>query len=131
MTTATGDTSETRRPAVQSDIVGGRPEALSPALSQFIHLARWIAATAVLLHHVSATFVSVPDIMTARHNALEYVWWFATPYIFAHEAVIVFFVLSGFLVGGAVAGQVLGGNTGSTVAGAAIGGVAGAVTTPK
>lgn len=105
MTTATGDTSETRRPAVQSDIVGGRPEALSPALSQFIHLARWIAATAVLLHHVSATFVSVPDIMTARHNALEYVWWFATPYIFAHEAVIVFFVLSGFLVGGAVAGR--------------------------
>ena len=105
MTTATGDTSDTRRPAVQSDIVGGRPEALSPALSQFIHFARWIAATTVMLHHVSAIFVSVPDIMTARHNPLVYVWWFATPYIFAHEAVVVFFVLSGFLVGGAVVGR--------------------------
>ena len=34
-------------------------------------------------------------------------------------------------IGGAVAGQVLGGDTGSTVAGAAIGGVAGAATTPR
>ncbi|WP_425987313.1 hypothetical protein [Brevundimonas sp. TWP2-3-2] len=34
-------------------------------------------------------------------------------------------------IGGAVAGQIIGGNTGSTVAGAAIGGVAGAATTPR
>ena len=34
-------------------------------------------------------------------------------------------------VGGAVAGQVIGGDTKSTVAGAAIGGVAGAVTRPR
>ena len=34
-------------------------------------------------------------------------------------------------IGGAVAGQVIGGDTGSTVAGAAIGGVAGAATTPR
>jgi osmotically inducible lipoprotein OsmB len=34
-------------------------------------------------------------------------------------------------IGGAVAGQVLGGDTGATVAGAAIGGVAGAATTPR
>lgn len=34
-------------------------------------------------------------------------------------------------LGGAVAGQVIGGDTGSTVAGAVIGGVAGAATTPR
>ncbi|MES2860832.1 MAG: YMGG-like glycine zipper-containing protein [Pseudomonadota bacterium] len=34
-------------------------------------------------------------------------------------------------IGGAVAGQVIGGDTKSTVAGAAIGGVAGAATTPR
>ena len=101
--TATDTTGEAHAPtSVQSDIVGGRPEALSVALSQFVHLARWVAATLVLLYHVSATFVSVPDIMIAPHNPLVYVWWFFTPFIFAHEAVIVFFVLSGFLVGGAV-----------------------------
>ncbi len=87
---------------VRSDLVGGHPEPMSVALSRFIHLARWVAALMVLLHHVSATFVSVPDIMTAPHNPLAYVWWFFTPYVFAHEAVVVFFVLSGFLVGGAV-----------------------------
>ena len=87
---------------VRSDIVGGHPEPMSVALSRFIHLARWVAALAVLLHHVSATFVSVPDIMSAPHNPLVYVWWFFTPYVFAHQAVVVFFVLSGFLVGGAV-----------------------------
>lgn len=91
--------------AIRSDIVGARPEPLSPALSRFIHLARWVAAFVVLLHHVSATFVSVPDIMSAPHGPLAYVWWFFTPYAFAHEAVVVFFVLSGFLVGGAVLGR--------------------------
>ena len=103
MMTANDTTGEAPAPTpVQSDIVGGSPEALSVALSQFIHVARWIAATMVLVYHVSATFVSVPDIMTAPHNPLVYVWWFFTPFIFAHEAVVVFFVLSGFLVGGAV-----------------------------
>jgi osmotically inducible lipoprotein OsmB len=34
-------------------------------------------------------------------------------------------------IGGAVAGQAIGGNTGATVAGAAIGAIGGAVTTPK
>ena len=87
---------------MRSDIVGGHPEAMSLALSRFIHFARWSSAWMVLLHHISATFVSVPDIMTAPHNPLAYVWWFFTPYAFAHEAVVVFFVLSGFLVGGAV-----------------------------
>ena len=40
--------------------------------------------------------------MSAPHAPPVYVWWFLTAYTFAHGAVVVFFVLSGFLVGGAV-----------------------------
>lgn len=75
---------------------------MSPAASRFIHLARWVAAFLVVLHHVAAAFVSVPDIMTAPHGPHAHLVWFLAPYAFAHEAVVVFFVLSGFLVGGAV-----------------------------
>ena len=75
---------------------------VSEAASSFIHLARWLAALVVLVYHVSTALVSVPDIMSAPHHPVAYVWWFFTPYAFAHEAVVVFFVLSGFLVGGAV-----------------------------
>ena len=106
MTNAAMEQDETPQPAkaVLSDIVGGRPEALSIALcaSSIWRAGRCHRGAAA---HVSATFVSVPDIMTAPHNPLAYVWWFFTPYIFAHEAVIIFFVLSGFLVGGAVLGR--------------------------
>jgi peptidoglycan/LPS O-acetylase OafA/YrhL len=82
-----------------------RPLAMSPAVSRFIHLARWVAALFVVLEHVGTTFVSVPDIMRAPHGPLVYVWWFFSVYAFAHEAVVVFFVLSGFLVGGLVLGR--------------------------
>lgn len=66
------------------------------ALSHFIDVARWVAALAVMLGH--AAFISLPDIMTAPHGPGVYVWWFMTA--FWHQAVIVFFVISGFLVGG-------------------------------
>lgn len=66
------------------------------ALSHFIDVARWVAACAVMLGH--AAFISLPDIMTAPHGAGVYVWWFITA--FWHQAVLVFFVISGFLVGG-------------------------------
>ncbi|PWB84354.1 MAG: acyltransferase [Methylocystaceae bacterium] len=66
------------------------------AVSHFIDVARWVAAFAVMLGH--AAFISLPDIMTAPHGAGVYVWWFVTA--FWHQAVIVFFVISGFLVGG-------------------------------
>jgi peptidoglycan/LPS O-acetylase OafA/YrhL len=68
-------------------------------LSNFIALARWVAATAVLLGHVG-TLVQIPDIMVAPHGPGVYAWWFLTA--FAHQAVLVFFVISGFLVGGDV-----------------------------
>ena len=75
---------------------------MTPALSRFIDCARWIAALTVALHHAHGAFVSQADIMTAPHWPPAYVWWFLTAYPFAHGAVVVFFVLSGFLVGGAV-----------------------------
>lgn len=75
---------------------------MTPALSRFIDCARWIAATFVALHHAHGAFVNQGDIMTASHAPPVYVWWFMTAYPFAHGAVVVFFVLSGFLVGGSV-----------------------------
>lgn len=70
---------------------------MNDRLSNFIALARWVAAAAVLLGHVG-TLVQIPDIMVAPHGPGVYAWWFLTA--FAHQAVLVFFVISGFLVGG-------------------------------
>lgn len=75
---------------------------MTPALSRFIDCARWMAALTVALHHAHGAFVNQGDIMTASHAPPVYVWWFMAAYPFAHGAVVVFFVLSGFLVGGAV-----------------------------
>ncbi|MBG0809561.1 acyltransferase [Methylosinus sp. H3A] len=72
---------------------------MSVALSDFIHAARWIAAFAVLLAHANV-LISLSDIMVVPHGPLVYVWWFVTA--FSHQAVTVFFALSGFLVGGRV-----------------------------
>lgn len=75
---------------------------MSKAVSRFIDTVRWIAALVVALHHTNNLFINQADIMRAPHAAPVYVWWFLTPYTFAHGAVVVFFVLSGFLVGGIV-----------------------------
>jgi peptidoglycan/LPS O-acetylase OafA/YrhL len=68
-------------------------------VSQFIDAARWIAALAVLIGH-AGVFINISDIMVAPHDPGVYVWWFLAK--FWHQAVVVFFVISGFLVGGAV-----------------------------
>src|SRR3954454_16267048 len=68
--------------------------------SSFLVVARWLAAFAVLIAHAGNLFISQSDIMTAPHGPGAYVWWFLTG--FPHQAVIVFFVISGFLVGGNV-----------------------------
>ena len=75
-------------------------KSMSQAVSRFIDAVRWIAALIVALHHCNNVFVNQADIMKAEHDAPVYVWWFLTSYTFAHGAVVVFFVLSGFLVGG-------------------------------
>lgn len=69
-------------------------------LSQLIEAARWLGALAVLLLHVNNMFVNQADIMSAPHAAPAYVWWFFTAAEMGHQAVVGFFVLSGWLVGG-------------------------------
>lgn len=69
-------------------------------LSQLIEAARWMGALAVLLLHVNNTFVNQADIMSAAHAPPAYLWWFFTGTAMGHQAVVGFFVLSGWLVGG-------------------------------
>lgn len=69
-------------------------------LSQLIEAGRWMGALAVLLLHVNNMFVNQADIMSAPHAASAYVWWFVTGEGMGHQAVVGFFVLSGWLVGG-------------------------------
>ncbi len=72
---------------------------MSKSVSQFIDAARWIAALAVLIGH-AGVLINISDIMVAPHEPGVYVWWFLAT--FWHQAVVVFFVISGFLVGGRV-----------------------------
>ena len=72
--------------------------------SLFVDAARGLAALAVRFTHVEAsTLVTLADIPAEHRGALAYLSWFF--YGFAHQAVVVFFVLSGFLIGGAVIAQ--------------------------
>ncbi len=70
---------------------------MSKALSQFLDAARWVAAVAVLIGH-AGVIINFHDIMVAPHGPGVYLWWFIAA--FWHPAVVVFFVISGFLVGG-------------------------------
>lgn len=75
-------------------------------LSQLMEASRWIGALCVLMLHASNVFVNLGDIMTAPHAAPVYVWWFFNVFSFGHQAVVGFFVLSGWLVGGAVLAKI-------------------------
>ena len=75
--------------------------ALAPgmALPHLLNFSRGTAALLVLFFHIRTTLV-VPYESLAAHNALaRAVFALST---FGHDAVIVFFALSGYLVGGAV-----------------------------
>ena len=72
--------------------------------SNFVDAARWLAAVAVLFTHVAqSVLVPIGEIPPAYRGLLAYFTWFF--YGFAHQAVVVFFVMSGFLVGGSVLSQ--------------------------
>ena len=75
-------------------------------LSQFLDACRWIGALLVLSVHATNIFVNLADIMSAPHSPAVYGWWFVVSWELGHQAVIGFFVMSGFLVGGAVIAQV-------------------------
>ena len=75
--------------------------ALAPdmALSHLLNFSRGIAALLVLFFHIRTTLV-VPYKSLEAHNGLARVVFAVST--FGHDAVVVFFVLSGYLVGGAV-----------------------------
>lgn len=68
------------------------------ALSHLLNFSRAIAALLVLLFHIRTTLV-VPYDELDVHNSLAKVTYAIST--FGHDAVIIFFVLSGYLVGGA------------------------------
>jgi peptidoglycan/LPS O-acetylase OafA/YrhL len=70
----------------------------NPSFTSFLDLARWVSAWIVFLGHLrNPLFLGFEDVATADRGFLIDVWYFVTGWF--GEAVIVFFVLSGFLVG--------------------------------
>jgi peptidoglycan/LPS O-acetylase OafA/YrhL len=72
---------------------------ISPAQSDFLNWSRWVAAWLVVAEHArSLVFVDYGDLQSP--GLLAKGFYFLTG--FGHEAVMVFFVISGYLVGGKV-----------------------------
>lgn len=74
---------------------------MSMAFSTWLNLFRWLAALAVLITHTE--HVLLADILDIPRSEREYVHY---AYVFlggfGFQAVLIFFVISGFLVGGAL-----------------------------
>lgn len=71
----------------------------NPSFSSFLDLSRWMAAWVVFIGHLrNPLFFGFSDIGNSASNPLVLGWYFVTGWF--GEAVIVFFVLSGYLVGG-------------------------------
>jgi peptidoglycan/LPS O-acetylase OafA/YrhL len=76
---------------------------INERFSVYMHQVRWIAALAVVIGHIRT-------LMFVNYNAVEHktilvrAFYFLTG--FGHQAVMVFFVLSGFLVGGKVVSRI-------------------------
>jgi peptidoglycan/LPS O-acetylase OafA/YrhL len=69
------------------------------ALSYWLDFFRWTAALSVVLAHTENRFlVRITDVSPAHRSVLFYAFTFLAG--FAHQAVMIFFVLSGYLVGG-------------------------------
>jgi peptidoglycan/LPS O-acetylase OafA/YrhL len=70
---------------------------MTPRLSSFLDAARWIAATLVVVSHVRLLFLAYKG--SVQHLTAPIKALYAVANV-GHEAVVVFFVISGFLVGG-------------------------------
>ena len=82
------------KPKLSTDVL-----AQEKALSYLLNCSRGIAALLVLFFHIRTT-LAVPYEQLRTHTILARLLY--TISTFGHDAVIIFFVLSGFLVGGAV-----------------------------
>jgi len=74
-------------------------EQLSPRTVRVLDASRALAALAVVLQHARLSLLVDPESVTSRNLPTRFIYWVCG---FGHEAVIVFFVLSGVLVGGSV-----------------------------
>lgn len=72
---------------------------ISPAQSDFLNLSRWVAAWLVVAEH-ARNLIFVDFVQSPQPDAFAKAFYFMTG--FGHEAVMVFFVISGYLVGGRV-----------------------------
>jgi peptidoglycan/LPS O-acetylase OafA/YrhL len=78
---------------------------LPPQLSRMLFMARWLGMFLVLGVHATATFMNFNSFTASDQPLFVAAWRFLVNYVFGREAVIGFFVMSGFLVGGAVLGR--------------------------
>ena len=82
-------------PATTPEASGG----FSRGFESFLDLSRWLAAFVVVIGHLrNPLFIGYGDLAAGDRNPVVLGWYFVTGW--ATEAVLVFFVLSGFLVGG-------------------------------
>lgn len=71
----------------------------NPHFASFLDGTRWVAASIVFLGHLrDPLFLGYGNLSAAERNPLVQAWYFVTGWF--GPAVIVFFVLSGYLVGG-------------------------------
>ena len=75
------------------------------ALSYWLDFFRWTAALSVVLAHTANRFlVKITNVSPAHRSVAFYAFAFLAG--FAHQAVMIFFVLSGYLVGGGLRREV-------------------------
>jgi peptidoglycan/LPS O-acetylase OafA/YrhL len=84
---------------MEDNATSAAPATFSPGFVSFLDLSRWLAAMVVFLGHLrNPLFIGYGDLAASDRNLVVQGWYFVTGW--ATEAVLVFFVLSGFLVGG-------------------------------
>lgn len=77
------------------------PSAADASFSLWLDAFRWVAALCVVITHTgNRLLTNINDIDLHQRTVIHYGFTFLTG--FAHQAVMVFFVLSGFLVGGSL-----------------------------
>ena len=82
-----------------TSIVPKDREQLSAGTARILDASRAIAAFAVLLQHARSALLVDPESATRSNVATTILYWASG---FGHQAVVIFFVLSGALVGGSV-----------------------------